>query len=177
MGTMPNVHCVIDTSALLKRYFPETGSDKIDQLFDHKDCARHILNVTIPEVIAAFTRWQLKGNHSPQRRKDLVKKFKKDREKRQLIVHTVNPRNISRISTIFDVSISVPAPTYRDNNGKLRSKDRISSIDVLVLSVCDELRLDYKKAFLFTADEHMLKVAEKLRIEAYNPEQIDELPF
>lgn len=177
MGTMPNAHCVIDTSALLKRYFQETGSDKIDQLFDHKDCARHILNVTIPEVIAAFTRWQLKGKHTPEKRKELIKKFKGDREKRQLIVHTVNPRNVSRISTIFDVSISVPAPKYKNRKGKWRKKDRISSIDVLVLSVCDELRLDYKKAYLFTADEHMLKVAEKLGIEAYNPEQIDKLPF
>jgi len=174
---MPNAHCVIDTSALLKRYFPETGSEIIDQLFDHKDCARHILNVTIPEVIAAFTRWQLKGKHPPQQKKNLIKKFKEDREKHQLIVHAVNHRNVSRISTIFDVSISVPAPKYRDNDGKLHTKHRIGSIDVLVLSVCDELRLDYKKAFLFTADEHMLKVAKQLRIEAYNPEQIDKLPF
>ena len=177
---MPNYHCVIDASALLKRYKEELGTPIIDDLFEHKDCARHILNVTIPEVMAVFFSWQLKGELAQTRSKNLKelrKRFRKDREQDKIIIHNVDDHNISRTSSIYDSSFDISAPTYKDEQGKLCEKERISPVDVLVLSVCEELKRNYKNAYLFASDEHMLKVAEKLGIKAYNPEKLDELPF
>lgn len=177
---MPNYHCVLDTCALLKRYKTETGTPRIDELFEYKDCARHILNITIPEIMAVFLSWQLKGE-LPQTRskniKELRKNFREDKEQRKFIVHNVDSYNISRSNSIYDISFGIPPSTYKNEQGKLCTKERIGPIDVLVLSVCESLKKDYKKAYLFTSDEHMFKVAEKMGIDVYDPEKISRLPF
>jgi predicted nucleic acid-binding protein len=174
---MPNIHCALDTSALLKRYTREPGSPIIDSLFESENCARHILNITITEVYGAFLRWQLAGSVPPQKRKELRDLFKKDVQQHILITHDIQESDISRSNTIYDTSIQVPAPTYVDHEGQRREKPRIGPADVLVLSMCQELKQDYGEINLFTADEHMLKVAEKLGIKAWNPEQLKQLPF
>lgn len=176
---MPNFHCVIDTSALLKRYRQEQGSKIIDKLFNHEDCARHVLNVTIAEVMGAFFRWRLKGQlgTSDRKLKELRQLFKRDCQKNQLVIHNIHRDNISRANHIYDISYDIPAPTYRDEQGKLCKKERISPVDVLILSVCQEIKNSYKEAFLFSADVHMAKVAEELKISTCNPEVVTQLPF
>ena len=52
-----------------------------------------------------------------------------------------------------------------------------AGIDVFVISVCRELWATYGKSYLFSSDEHMLKVASKLAINTCNPEEIKKLPF
>ena len=188
---MPEVHCVLDASALLKKYRPETGSEIISELFRRKDCAKHILNVTIPEVTGAFVRWRLDDEIKFTEREDLIKGFIDDIRLYKVVVHNITHRNIVKTDDVWTNSIT-PNPSYQPQIveqivcptcGKPfekiihRRKPRVGPVDVLVLSVCLELRNSYGNIYLFSSDNHMLKVARKLKIKTCDPEASPELPF
>ncbi|MBA7701200.1 hypothetical protein ES703_109933 [subsurface metagenome] len=188
---MPNVHCVLDASALLKKYRPEIGSEIVLELFKRKDCAKHILNVTIPEVTGAFVRWRLDEEIKPDEREDLIDGFIKDIRLYQVVVHNITHRNIVKTDDVWTKSIT-PKPSFQPQIveqvvcpmcGKSfekisqRRKPRIGPVDVLVLSVCLALRASYGKIYLFSSDDHMLKVARRLNITICNPEVVSQLPF
>jgi len=174
---MANFHCVLDASALIKKYHKENGSEIVEATFEHSDTAIHLLNVAIPEVIGTFFRWQLKGKLTPTKRNQLKKIFLEDVKSYKIVIHNINDRNIVETDNVWETSIAVPAPHYYDANSKRKEKPRVGPIDVLVLSVCQELKTSYKMAFLFSSDEHMLKVGEKLGISTHDPEKIQRLPF
>ena len=174
---MANFHCVLDASALIKKYHKEKGSEIVEALFEHKDSAIHLLNVAIPEVIGTFFRWQRKGQLTPVNRNRLKEIFLEDVKSYKIAIHNINDRNIVETDNVWQTSIGVPAPHYYTAQGKRKTKSPVGPIDVLVISVCRELRASYKECYLFSSDEHMLKVAEKLRISTYNPEKIKTLPF
>ena len=46
----------LDTSALVKRYHSEKGTDKIDQIFSEDDRAIVISNITLTEMVSAINR-------------------------------------------------------------------------------------------------------------------------
>ncbi len=201
---MSNYHCVLDASALLKKYRPETGSDKIRMLFNRDDCALHILNVTIPEVTGVFVRWQLDGKLSPDKRAELKDLFIADITEYRVVIHNITDRNIIDTDNVWDTSIGVKQPRL-PNTDKLvecpkcrhpfttpvqcpechysfiekisHYKPRVVSVDVLVLGVCLGLKKNYRKIYLFSSDEHMLKVAKRMGINASDPEKITRLPF
>ncbi len=175
---MPNYHCLLDTSALLKRYFAEDGTETIAALFARKDCARHIINITVAEVLAAFFRGRLKGMLNDHEAKELRDVFKRDRATTAVIIHPIHQGNISAIQKVYEASRGVPAPRFRDDEGRSREKPRIGPVDVLVLTACQEIKRSYgNDTFLFTSDEHMRNVATKLGLKVHNPEQIGDLPF
>ncbi|PIV68538.1 MAG: PIN domain-containing protein [Euryarchaeota archaeon CG01_land_8_20_14_3_00_38_12] len=64
-----------DTSALVKRYHGETGSDNVDRIFDQKDRAIVISNITITEMISAFKRKENAGEIGFETMELLVSKF------------------------------------------------------------------------------------------------------
>jgi len=188
---MPEVHCVLDASALLKKYHPETGSEIVLNLFKRKDCAKHILNVTIPEVTGAFVRWRLDDEITPTEREDLVNAFIEDIRLYKVVVHNITHRDIVKTDEVWTKSIT-PKPSFQPQIveqvvcpmcGKSfekiiqRRKPRVGPVDVLVLSVCLALRASYGKIYLFSADDHMLKVARKLNITTCDPEATSQLPF
>ena len=188
---MPEVHCVLDASALLKKYHPETGSDIVLELFKRKDCAKHILNVTIPEVTSVFVRWRLDNEITPTEREDLIKGFIEDIRLYKVVVHNITHRNIVKTDDVWTKSIT-PKPSFQPEiieeivcpeceksfERKIqRRKARIGTIDVLVLSVCFALRASYGKIYLFSSDDHMLKVARRLNITICDPEAVSRLPF
>ena len=41
----------IDTSALFKRYFPEQGTEQIDDIFNEADSNFYISDITIIEIV------------------------------------------------------------------------------------------------------------------------------
>lgn len=60
-----------------------------------------------------------------------------------------------------------------------KRKPRVGPIDVMVLSVGLELKTiyGYSNVYLFTSDNHMLKVANRLKIKTCDPEAVNALPF
>jgi predicted nucleic acid-binding protein len=174
---MPDIHCLLDTSALLKRYIPEAGSALVDKLFERNDVAVHIINMTSAEVCAAFLRYQLKGKYQPHEIKQFWETFKRERDAK-IIIHHIHAGNMGAIKNIFDTSIAVPQPTYIDEEGVKQYKSRIGPIDVLVLAAHQELKKYYgSKVYLVCADEHMVEVAKKLTNNIFNPSVAKNLPF
>lgn len=45
-----------DTSALAKRYSPESGSEKVDSIINNKDNVIIIGNIAIPEIYSALSK-------------------------------------------------------------------------------------------------------------------------
>lgn len=188
---MSKFHCVLDTSALLKKYRPEDGSEIIKILFNRDDCAIHILNVTIPEVTGAFVRWQLDGEYKSDQREILKDLFIEDITEYKVVIHNITDRNIIKTDDIWNYSISVPQPKRQAADREMtcpkckhsfvekikKTKPRVGPVDVLVISVCLALKQSYGQAYLFSSDEHMLKVAGKMGIKFYNPEELRRLPF
>ncbi len=187
---MPKYHCVLDTSALLKKYRRETGSDLIQKLFNREDCAIHILNVTIPEVTAGFARWALNEEIKRTARQPLIDLFVADIRDYNVVVHNITHRNIVETDKVWNSSMGVkPGQRIIEYESKCphcqklfqgssrKNKPRIGPIDALVLSVCRALQRSYGGVCLFCSDGHMVKVASKLRIQTVDPEAITELPF
>ena len=54
-----------DTSALLKRYHPEIGSNVVDAVFDLTDMIRVISDLSIIEFYSAFARRVRTGEVTP----------------------------------------------------------------------------------------------------------------
>ena len=65
----------VDTSALVKRYHKEEGTDKIDEIFDLEDRVIVISNLTITETISAFKRKQNNGKISKDDLNSFISKF------------------------------------------------------------------------------------------------------
>ena len=189
---MSKLHCVLDASALLKKYREETGSDLIKALFNRTDCAKHILNVTIPEVTGAFVNWRLHKEIEPTDRENLIESFINDIRLYNVVVHNITHRNIVKTDDVWTKSITVKPSSQPElekwidcplckKSFVLKTKPmklRVGPIDILVLSVCLELRASYgNNVYLFSSDGHMLKVANKLNIKTCDPEAIMQLPF
>jgi len=187
---MSKFHNVLDASSLAKKYRQETGWEIIQSLFRSKECALHILNVTIPEIVGAFVRWELKGEIKKGRWKELKNLFTADIKNYRVVIHNITDRNIIRTDDVWEISMPInPAQSHEEEKIKCphcgkeittyRRKPRISPIDVMVISVGLELKTiyGYNNVYLFTSDNHMLKVADRLKIKTCDPESVVELPF
>jgi predicted nucleic acid-binding protein len=188
---MSKYHCVLDSSALIKKYHSEAGSHLITPIFNREDCALHVLNISIPETTGVFVRWQLEGGISEKEREKLLEYFIKDIREYRVIIHNITHRNIVFTDDVWNHSIktrlkqgskiSIPQHCPNCNTDyqqeKVISKKRIGPNDALILSVCSELYRVYKQAYLFTSDEHMFDVATKMGLRPFNPENSSKLPF
>lgn len=170
---MSKFHNVLDASTLAKKYRKETGWDIIQSLFRQKDCTLHILNITIPEIIGAFVRWELTNEIGQGKWEELKNLFIADITNYQLVIHNVTHRNIIKTDDVWKTSMPIKPTQYQG-----KRKPRVGPIDVMVLSVGLELKTiyGYSNVYLFTSDNHMLKVANRLKIKTCNPE-VDALPF
>jgi predicted nucleic acid-binding protein/DNA-directed RNA polymerase subunit RPC12/RpoP len=190
---MSKFHNVLDASTLAKKYRQETGWQIIQSLFrksDKKECTLHILNVTIPEIVGAFVRWELKGEIGKGQWKELKNLFIEDIKNYRVVIHNITDRNIIRTDDVWEKSMPIKA-TQSQGEEKIKCphcdkeiitykrKPRVGPIDVMVLSVGLELKLIYGhgNVYLFTSDNHMLKVADRLKIKTCNPEAVTEMPF
>jgi hypothetical protein len=189
---MSKFHNVLDASTLAKKYRQETGWEIIQSLFrkNKKDCALHILNVTIPEIVGAFIRWELKEEIEKGKWEVLKNLFIADIENYQVVIHNITHRNIVKTDDVWKTSMPIQPTQTRDEEtikctqcgGEItitRRKPRVGPIDVMVLSVGLELKMIYghENVYLFTSDNHMLKVANRLKIKTCDPEAVTVLPF
>jgi len=172
---MTNFHCVVDASALIKKYHDEPGTEMIKALFEHNATVIYLLNIAIAEVLGTFLRLRREGEITPEKRNQVKADFLKDiTSNKKIVIHNISDRNVKETENVWGESMAVPRPYA---NGKRKKKRRVGTVDVFVLSVCQELNKKHGQAYLFSSDEHMLKVAEKLRISAHNPQAIQRLPF
>ncbi len=67
-----------DTSALVKRYSPEAGSEKVDSILTNRDNVIVIGNIAIPEIYSAFSKKYRIGEISNKDFLSAIFKFEKD---------------------------------------------------------------------------------------------------
>ncbi|MFC1781611.1 type II toxin-antitoxin system VapC family toxin [Planctomycetota bacterium] len=171
---MSKYHNILDASALAKKYRKETGWDIIQSLFRHKDCTLHILNITIPEIVGAFVRWEQSNEIAKGEWKVLKDLFIADINNYKLVIHNITHRNIIKTDDVWETSMPVKPTLYQGQR-----RPRVGPNDVLVLSVGLELKTIYgfQNVYIFTSDNHMLKVADRLKIKTCDPEADSTLPF
>jgi hypothetical protein len=187
---MSKFHNILDASTLAKKYRQETGWEIIQSLFRKKECTLHILNVTIPEIVGAFVRWELKGEIKKGQWKELKNLLIADINNYRVVIHNITDRNIIRTDDVWETSMPInPAQSREEEIIRCpqctkeipipRRKPRVGPIDVMVISVGLELKAiyGYNNVYLFTSDNHMLKVGERLKIKTCDPEAVAGLPF
>ena len=95
-----------DTSALLKRYHDEIGSDMVESVFDTPEVDRWISDISIIEVYSAFARLVRTGEVTPEDFQSAKLEFNADIQDGRLRVVVLTDR---------DKAESALASTHRVN--------------------------------------------------------------
>jgi len=138
----------LDTSALVKRYHSEKGTDRIDRIFSQDDRAIVISSISITEMVSALNR---KKEDKIISREDLeiaLSKFFHDAIKDFLVLELDGEHIKGSITLVL--------------------KRNVRTLDALQLAVALSLK-ELKVAFV-CADKKLVSVAEKEGLQTINPE-------
>lgn len=138
----------LDTSALVKRYHSEKGTDKIDKIFSQDDRAIVISNITITEMVSAINRKKEDRVISKIDQDIVLSKFFHDAIKDFLVIDLDEEHIKGSIMLVL--------------------KRNIRTLDSLQLAVA--LGLKELKITFVCADKKLVSVAEKEGLHTINPE-------
>ncbi|VVB95065.1 tRNA(fMet)-specific endonuclease VapC [uncultured archaeon] len=138
----------LDTSALVKRYHSEKGTDKIDKIFFEDDRAIVISSISITEMVSALNRKKEDKIISKEDLKIALSKFFHDAIKDFLIIELDGEHIKGSIMLVL--------------------KRNIRTLDALQLAVA--LGLKELKVTFVCADKKLVSVAEKEGLQTINPE-------
>lgn len=139
----------LDTSALVKRYHLEVGTDVIDEVFDSADRVIVISNISISEFVSTINR---KKNEKEITQDDLdlvLSKFYADIMEQLTVIGIDDSHIISSLELIL--------------------KHNLKALDSLQLAIALELS-DLDLIFV-SADSKLCETAEKERLKVVNPEK------
>lgn len=147
-------YCFFDTSALVKRYYPETGTDVVDELVEDDDRTVVVTSLAVIEATSAFRR---KHNADEISEREMT----------------------SLVATFFDEALSEFVVVPMDDVSLERAFDLILEDDLRTL---DSLQLSAALAFddptseltFVSADDELIDVADSRGLTSLNP--IDEGP-
>lgn len=180
-----SVYCLLDTNSILKRYFPEAGTEIIDYLFDRSPTAIiYLANVQVVEVIRILhslrAENRIKSDHD---RDAIIDSFLKD-----IDIGTNNGKiklygfanEHLKDQEVYIPVFQIPRPIsyVKTKNCKIIKikKKRADTIDTIMLIIMREVHFlsDTMKeeGYLVTSDEHVLDVANYLKLKTINPEKI-----
>lgn len=134
-----------DTSALVKRYHLEAGSEEVDRIFAETDAAFAISNITIAEFTSALTRKQNNGAISEddfahafsEFSKDIISEFWIIDLERSHINHSValimkhNIRTLDSLQLAILISIRNSNPTLVASDKALEQAASAEGINVI----------------------------------------------
>jgi predicted nucleic acid-binding protein len=138
----------LDTSALVKRYHSEKGTDKIDKIFSQDDRAIVISSISLTEMVSALNRKKEEKIISREDLKIALSKFFHDAIKDFLVLELDGEHIKGSIRLIL--------------------KRNIRTLDAMQLAVALGLK-DLKVTFV-CADKKLASVAEKEGLQTINPE-------
>jgi len=138
-----------DTSALVKRYHEEKGTDQVDDLIEGEDTVV-ISSLSVIETVSAFRRKYNMSDLTEEQMNDLLSEFFREALEDFIIV----PMEESVMQFSFDLVI----------------EDNLRTLDSLQLSAALSLnpREDSDVVFI-SADEELVSIAEKRDLDAINP--------
>jgi len=138
----------LDTSALVKRYHSEKGTDRIDKIFSQDDRAIVISNISITEMVSALNRKKEDKIISKEDLDIALSKFFHDAIKDFLVLELDGEHIKGSITLVL--------------------KRNVRTLDALQLAVALSLK-ELKVAFV-CADKKLVSVAEKEGLQTINPE-------
>lgn len=141
-----------DTSAIIKLYHDETGSDWMEALFNDANASIIISELTRVELYSAICKKVRTQEITKNACDEAINNFEKDCQERFLV-------------TLLDSRVVKKAQTLLKTYGKAQS---IRTLDALQLAACLN---EIAKAFRFIcADANLLKVGEREGVTVINPE-------
>ncbi len=138
----------LDTSALVKRYHAEKGTETVDKIFSEEDKAIVISSICITEMVSAMSRKKEEKAISKEDLDVALSKFFHD--------------------VIRDFLVLELDDGHIKDSIVLVLKHNLRTLDALQLAVSISLK-ELKPVFV-CADKKLASVAEKEGIEAINPE-------
>ena len=137
-----------DTSALIKRYHKEKGSETVDSILDGKNNVIVISNLTIIETTSAFVRKRNERKISSDELNIVLSKFYADVLEKYIVIDLDNEHFKKSLDFIL--------------------KDNLRTLDSLQLAVATDLK-NLKVAFV-CSDTTLCNVAQKF-FTVLNPEE------
>jgi predicted nucleic acid-binding protein len=148
-----------DTSAIVKIYHKELGSDVVDRILESKEHGFAISFWTVLEFMVAFSAKRKRKGLSEEALRVTISRFLKD------ILDKFTVRSVNDELVASAISIA--------------NKHALPSADCLQLTGALELKKilseTTQKIVLIASDEEMNKVARKEGLEVLNPEEDDAL--
>ncbi|MCL4384888.1 MAG: type II toxin-antitoxin system VapC family toxin [Actinobacteria bacterium] len=136
----------IDTSALFKRYFPEQGTEQIDDIFNQTDSTFYISDVTIIEIMSNLKR---KNEITRELNSEIYSKIKKeffnDIALENINTVDVLPENIIKAVTLID-------------------KKYITPLDSIQLATALQLNSELQNIVFVCSDKKLTDLAEEYGI-------------
>lgn len=139
-----------DTSALVKRYYEESGTETVDELLESDDTVV-ISSLAIIETVSAFRRKINMGDISEEQANYLLSAFFEEALEDFVIV----PIEESVLSFSFDLIL----------------QDDLRTLDSLQLSAAHSLDPGEQRLTFVSADEDLVSTARQRGLDARNPVQ------
>jgi len=139
------VFFLFDTSALVKRYHIEPGSDKVDEIFEDTDNVLVISELTLVEVTSALLRKRNRGEITASAMKNALAQFARDvlselivadltsnlvRRARELVLEH-NLKTLDALQPAFALEFQVLKPTFVCADARLRDAAQAAGLTVL----------------------------------------------
>lgn len=138
-----------DTSALVKRYYEEDGSEKVDEMIDDKESQVIITSLSVIETTSAFRRKYNRGGIEEDRMNQLLSAFFEEALENFLIL----PLEESLTEYSFSLILT----------------EDLRTLDSLQLSAA--LTVNREDLWFVSADRELNRVAEAQGISTQNPQE------
>jgi predicted nucleic acid-binding protein len=150
----------MDSSALAKRYMPETGSDLVDEILDKIPGRRiYLLNVGAGEVVSVLLRRKNAGEISAADFADLLLDFNSEIAHRRAVKKMPVTNRLA--TTAFPLIVT----------HSINSTDAIALQSAL--AIADKLRARGDDLVLVASDQRFLRAAQAEELTTFNPETED----
>lgn len=141
--------CFFDTSALVKRYYEEKGTEVVDSIIEDKQNQVVISSLSIIETVSAFRRKQNTGEITADEVNTLLSAFFKEALEDFIIV----PMEDSILHISFDLIL----------------EDNLRTLDSLQLSATVSVDNETDGLIFICADSDLVSVANNKELETINP--------
>ncbi len=138
-----------DTSALVKRYADEQGTQTVDRLIETPENTIVITSLSVIEIASAFRRKYNRGEISEQKRDGLLSSFFEEATEQFIVI----PVDESIFEKAFDVVLN----------------DDLRTLDSLQLAAALTLPTPNPEITFVCADETLVDVAEQRGLSTENP--------
>jgi predicted nucleic acid-binding protein len=138
-----------DTSALVKRYYEEDGSENVDELIEDEDSTVIITSLSIIEATSAFRRKHNRGEIEQERMNRLLSTFFEE--------------------AIQDFVIVPIEESFMKYSFSLILAEDLRTLDSLQLSAA--ITVNQENLKFISADKKLNEVAKEQELETHNPQK------